>query len=138
MNAGGGLVNTPGRAALSRLPARVPASNEEIAMLLRPLLLSAALGLVAVGGALHSPGAQAAVHVGIGVNLGPPPAPRYERVAVRRGFVWAPGYWQARGHRYVWVPGHYERVRRGYVYRPAAWYRHGAAWRFRTGVWVRR
>ena len=101
------------------------------------LLLSAALGLVAVGGAVHSSTADAAVRVGIGVNLGPPPAPRYERVVVRPGFVWAPGYWQAHGRRYVWVPGHYERVRRGYAYRPAAWYRHGAAWRFRSGVWVR-
>jgi hypothetical protein len=119
------------------LPAQVPAPNEEIAMLLRPLLLSAALGLVAVGGAVHAPEAQAQVRVGIGVNLGPPPPPRYERVVVRPGHVWAPGYWRVRGHRYVWVPGHYERARRGYVYRPAQWYRHGPAWRFRSGVWVR-
>ena len=73
-------------------------------MMLRPLLLSAALGLAALGGSLHSSDAQAQVRVGIGVNLAPPP-PRYERVVVRPGYVWAPGYWQMRGRRHVWVAG---------------------------------
>lgn len=31
-----------------------------------------------------------------------PPQPRYEVVpAPRRGYVWAPGYWNARGNRHV-------------------------------------
>ena len=106
-------------------------------MMLRPLLLSAALGLVALGGTLHSSAAQAQVRVGIGVSFAPPP-PRYERVVVRPGYVWAPGYWRVRGHRHVWVAGHYVPARRGYVYRPARWYRHGPAWRLRTAGWVRR
>ena len=106
-------------------------------MMLRPLLLSAALGLAALGGSLHSSDAQAQVRVGIGINLAPPP-PRHERVILRPGYVWAPGYWQMRGRRHVWVAGHSLPVRRGYAYRPARWYRQGPAWHLRAATWVRR
>jgi len=102
-------------------------------MTLRPLLLSAALGLAALG-TVHAPEAQARGYVGIDVRVAPPP-PRHERVVVRPGYVWAPGYWQWNGRRHVWVRGYSVPVRPGYVYAPPRWYRHGPAWRFRAGYW---
>jgi hypothetical protein len=106
-------------------------------MNLRPLLLSAAIGLAALGGTLHTSDAQARGHVAVSVRVAPPP-PRYERVVVRPGYVWTPGYWRWNGRRHVWIAGHAVPVRHGYVYRPARWYRSGPAWRFHTGAWVRR
>ena len=56
----------------------------------------------------------------VDVRVGPPP-PRHEAVpSARAGYVWAPGYWDYRGHRHVWVNGHWERARHGYVLPRAA------------------
>jgi hypothetical protein len=66
-----------------------------------------------------------------------PPAPRHEVVpAARRGFEWAPGYWNWNGHRHVWVRGHWERARAGYVFHRPEWSRddHGG-WRLEHGGW---
>ena len=54
------------------------------------LALLAGLGL-AVGGFAYAPPAPAASYVAVTVGTRPPP-PRYERVVVRPGYVWAPGY----------------------------------------------
>ena len=67
-----------------------------------------------------------------------PPAPRVEVVpAARAGYVWAPGYWNWRGHRYVWVRGHWERARRGFVYREPRWEQRGDRWYLDRGAWAR-
>ena len=42
-----------------------------------------------------------------------PPAPRVERVVVRRGYVWTPGYHRWNGRSYVWVGGRHVRPHRG-------------------------
>ena len=53
-----------------------------------------------------------------------PPAPRFESVpAARRGYVWAPGYWNWDGARHTWLPGHWEGARDGYPYQSGQWQR---------------
>jgi hypothetical protein len=135
LNAARREVNIAARPALSSLPAQDAGATRRNHML-RPLLLSAALGLAALG-SVHAPEAQARGYVGIDVRLAPPP-PRYERIVVRPGYVWTPGYWRWNGRRHVWVAGYAVPVRRGYVYAPPRWYRHGPHWRFRAGYWVPR
>src|ERR1700712_4050337 len=61
--------------------------------------------------------AEARTYVDIGVA---PPPPRVEVVpAPRHGYVWAPGYWDYRGHNHVWVAGRYIPQRHGYRYETA-------------------
>lgn len=73
------------------------------------------------------------------LRVGPPPPP--PRVVAeprgRRGYVWAPGYWQWNGRRHVWVNGSYVRERRGYRYVAPSWDRDRDAYRFRRGHWER-
>jgi hypothetical protein len=65
-----------------------------------------------------------------------PPAPRHEFVpAARRGYEWAPGYWNWNGHRHVWVKGHWERARAGYVFHRPEWKQDEHGWRFERGGW---
>jgi hypothetical protein len=101
------------------------------------LALLAGLGL-SFAGAIYAPSAAAQVSVGVGVRLGGPPAPRFERVPPPRiGYVWAPGYWRWNGHRHVWANGYWVRARPGYRYRPAYWVHGRHGWRFREGHWRR-
>src|SRR5213079_829692 len=65
-----------------------------------------------------------------------PPAPRIETVpAARRGYVWAPGYWNWEGNRHVWLSGHWEPSRDGYRYETSEWVRDGGGYRLRAGGW---
>ena len=67
-----------------------------------------------------------------------PPPPRAERVPPpRRGYVWAPGHYEARGGRYVWVRGEYVRARPGYAYRAPQWQDRGGRWEYSRGGWDR-
>jgi hypothetical protein len=67
-----------------------------------------------------------------------PPAPRAEYVpAPRYGYVWSPGFWDWRGHRYVWVAGSYVQVRPGYSYVAPRWYEHSGGWVIERGHWDR-
>ena len=53
-----------------------------------------------------------------------------------RDIVWAPGYWDWRGHRHVWVTGHWERARHGYVTTVAPqWEHEGDRWVLQRGGW---
>ena len=97
--------------------------------------------LIAAGtiGALATPlpSAVAAVREII-VERAPPPL-REERVpGARRGYVWAPGYWDWRGNRHVWVRGSWARERRGYAYRPHEWVERDGRWSLQRGGWDRR
>lgn len=66
-----------------------------------------------------------------------PPAPIYERApAPRHGYVWAPGYWEWRGHRHAWVPGHYISARPGYVYAPPSWRERHGRWYMEPARWT--
>ncbi len=103
-------------------------------MKLRKLLIAglcvASLGAVALPMAAN---AQVSVYF----NSAPPP-PRYEAVpAARRGYVWVPGYWNARGDRHVWHRGHWERSRAGYSYIQPNWVQRDDRWQFNRGRWNR-
>jgi hypothetical protein len=74
-----------------------------------------------------------------GINLvisSAPPAPRFESVpAPRRGYVWAPGYWNWDGYRHAWTSGHWEAVRNGYQYHSTEWVRDDRGYRLHHGGW---
>ncbi|HTE42768.1 MAG TPA: YXWGXW repeat-containing protein [Steroidobacteraceae bacterium] len=87
-------------------------------------------------GALAAP-SIASAEVGIYFNVAPP-AMRYERTpAPRPGYMWAPGYWDIRGHEHVWRGGHWERSRRGYHYAQPQWTQHNNRWELQRGSWRR-
>lgn len=68
-----------------------------------------------------------------------PPAPVYEAVpAPRRGYVWAPGHWEWRGHRHAWVAGYWIAERPGYVYNAPVWRRGERGWYMEPARWDRR
>ena len=101
-------------------------------VLVSVLLVTGALGAMTI------PTITAASNsVGISVRVGPPPL-RYETVpSPRRGYVWAPGYWNWRGHHHVWVGGNWVRERRGYYYQPHRWEQRGDGWYQNRGHWDR-
>ena len=75
--------------------------------------------------------------IGIDINIAPP-ALRVEEVPVARpGYVWAPGFWDYRGHGHVWVPGHWVGERRGYHWVPDRWDHRGERWHHERGHWER-
>jgi len=71
------------------------------------------------------------------VNVAPP-APRHEVIPhERHGYVWAPGYWDRRGHEWVWVKGHWERERHGMYWHPQRWTERDGRWVREGGRWDR-
>jgi len=91
-------------------------------------LLAASLGALAL---------PAAARTEVFVNIAPPPL-RYEPVPVHRvGYVWVPGYWDYRGHRYVWIGGHYARHRPGHYYAQPVWVSDHRGYYVRHGGWRR-
>jgi hypothetical protein len=79
----------------------------------------------------------ASAAVGIYLNVAPPEG-RYEAVpAPRRGYVWAPGYWNARSNHHVWQAGHWERQRTGYHYSQPTWTQRDSRWQLERGHWSR-
>jgi WXXGXW repeat (2 copies) len=83
--------------------------------------------------------ASAQLHIGVGINIGPP-APRAERMSARpsRDAVWIAGYhrWAPRRHRYVWVPGRWMRPPRPHtVWVAGRWERRNNEWVYYEGRW---
>jgi len=109
-------------------------------MTTRALALACLLGLGIAGGIASTPPAQARTYVDVGIDVAPP-APRYERVVVRPGYVWTPGYWRWNegGRHHEWVAGTYVAERPGYVWRPHRW-EHGpdGHYHFVEGGWDHR
>ncbi len=104
--------------------------------LTRLTLATGAAALLSFG-ALALPTAAQAQPV-INVQIGPPPPPRVERVPPpRRGYVWAPGHWEARRGQHVWVRGEWIRARPGYAYRAPEWRERDGRWEYRSGRWDR-
>ena len=67
-----------------------------------------------------------------------PPQARIEVVpAPRKGYLWAPGYWDLRGKKHVWLRGHWERQRVGYSYVEPRWVERNNGWALERGRWNR-
>lgn len=67
-----------------------------------------------------------------------PPEPRSEQMPQhRRGYVWAPGYWDWKRNRHVWVRGAWVRERKGYVYNAPTWEERDGRWYKQSASWVR-
>lgn len=105
-------------------------------MLSKKILISAMFAAGILGAPVVAP-LPAMAAVDVFVNNAPPP-PRVERVpGDRRGYAWAPGYWNWQGRRHVWVKGHWVRARPGYAYRPHAWVERDGRWQLQRGRWDR-
>ncbi|MGV8899829.1 MAG: YXWGXW repeat-containing protein [Burkholderiaceae bacterium] len=104
---------------------------------MKRILCNAAAILVLSTAAFIPTQAVAQVGFSIVISNAPPPV-RYEVVpAPRRGYEWAPGYWNWNGGRHAWAPGHWERARSGHHYQRPEW-RHGNnGWQLNRGGWQR-
>ena len=96
------------------------------------MLLLAAMMSVAVP-------ALAQLHVGLNIQVGPPPPPREEVLPRPHGnVIWIDGYyrWHPHRHAYVWVRGHWERPPRPRsVWVPGRWERRNGEWVNYPGHW---
>lgn len=92
------------------------------------------LGVMMAAGTVAAPTIASA---GIDIDIAPPPV-RVETVPEPRiGYVWAPGFWEWRGHEHVWIPGRYIRERHGYHWVPDRWEQRGPHWHHEAGHWER-
>lgn len=99
--------------------------------MIKKILLASAV--VASLGSISVP-ASAAIYVDVA-----PPAPRAEIVpAPRRGYTWAPGYWDWRANRHVWIEGHWVRERSGYAFVEPRWIQRDGRWYMERHGWERR
>ena len=105
-----------------------------LATLFRPPLLAAAMAIAAMGAATLPTSASAQ---GVYFGVAPPPPRQEVAPPPRRGYVWAPGYWDLQGRRHVWRAGHWERVRRGYHYAEPTWTQREGRWYLERGRWAR-
>jgi WXXGXW repeat (2 copies) len=65
-----------------------------------------------------------------------PPQLRHEVVpAPRRGYLWVPGYWDARNQKHHWRVGHWERERVGYKFVEPRWVERNNGWALERGRW---
>ena len=102
-------------------------------MLIKKVLVSALFAAGMLGAVTLPPPAAAAVD--IYVNVGPPPE-RIETVpTLRRGYVWAPGYWDYRGNRHHWIKGRQVRAREGHYYEPNRWVERDGRWNLERSRW---
>jgi hypothetical protein len=94
------------------------------------------LGICMAASAVTAP-TIASAGVSVDIEVAPPPV-RIETVpAPRVGYVWAPGYWEWRGHEHVWVDGRWIGERKGYHWVPDRWEPHGSRYHYEPGHWVR-
>ncbi|HEY2144477.1 MAG TPA: YXWGXW repeat-containing protein [Steroidobacteraceae bacterium] len=78
----------------------------------------------------------ASAGVAIDIDVAPPVL-RVETVPQPRpGYVWAPGYWDWRGHDHVWVGGRWIGERYGYHWVPDRWEQRGPHWHHNPGHWA--
>ncbi len=97
----------------------------------KPLL--ALLIAASFGGIAQS--SLAIADVEIFFDRAPPPV-RYELVpAPRRGYIWAPGYWDAKRNKHAWKKGHWERERSGHYYLEPRWIERNNGWALERGRW---
>lgn len=90
---------------------------------------------ILISAAAYIPMQASAQGVNLVIRNAPPPPPREAIPAARRGYEWAPGYWNWNGRKHVWVRGHWERERRGYHYQRPEWRQNGNDWQLVRGGW---
>src|SRR5579864_2468660 len=66
-----------------------------------------------------------------------PPAPRYEQMAPREGYIVTPGYYRydADRHEHSWVKGEYQPERRGEHFVAPEWRQQDGRYLFNEGHW---
>jgi hypothetical protein len=102
----------------------------------RALVAASLMTLGLAAGGMFLPGPVSA-GVSVDINVAPP-APQVEVVPPpRAGYVWAPGFWEWRGHEHVWVRGRWVGERHGYHWVPDRWEQHGERWHHNPGHWER-
>ena len=94
----------------------------------------ATLGLA--GAAALAPAVSSA-SVNLEIDIAPPAARVEATPGPRVGYVWAPGYWEWRGHEHVWVGGRWMHERRGRHWIPEHWVQNGPHWHMERGHWER-
>ena len=94
------------------------------------------LGMLMTAGAIAAP-SIASAGIMIDIDVAPPPIRAETMPPPRVGYVWAPGYWEWRGHAHVWVAGRYIVERRGYRWVPDHWEQRGPHWHHERGHWER-
>jgi len=90
----------------------------------------------AVAGSFASPFAAQAASIRFNVDVAPP-APVYEQMPARAGYVVVPGYYKfdAQRHAHTWVKGKYERARHGQHYVASNWQQQNGHYGFDAGHW---
>jgi len=98
---------------------------------IRKTLLAAA-----VAASFGAPLSLHAANFSVDVDLAPP-APVYEQLPPREGYVVVPGYYRfdADAHKYAWVKGRYERERHGEHYVGPEWREENGRYHFHEGHW---
>ena len=95
-----------------------------------------ALLAIALAGSFAAPLAVSAASINFDVDVAPP-APIYEQMPAREGYVVTPGYYQfdAQRHAHTWVKGAYEPKRSGQHYVGATWQQQNGRYGFDAGHW---
>jgi WXXGXW repeat (2 copies) len=80
---------------------------------------------------------QAAVGIGVSINIAPPELPVYEQPPVPGpGYIWTPGYWAWGDSDYYWVPGTWvEAPEPGYLWTPGYWGWNDGLYVWNGGYW---
>jgi WXXGXW repeat (2 copies) len=80
---------------------------------------------------------QAAIDVGVSINIAPPVLPVYEQPPVPGpGYIWTPGYWAWGDDDYYWVPGTWvEAPQPGYLWTPGYWGWNDGLYVWNGGYW---
>ena len=91
---------------------QLPCAAQEFLAIIPALMLCAAPTL-----------SQAAIGIGVSVNIEPPVLPVYVQPPLPApGYIWTPGYWAWDGSDYYWVPGTWvQPPQSGLLWTPGYW-----------------
>src|SRR6266480_2397759 len=80
---------------------------------------------------------DAAVMIGVSVNIAPPALPVYvQPPCPAAGYIWIPGYWAWADDGYYWVPGTWELAPTvGFLWTPGYWGWESGAYLWHGGYW---
>jgi hypothetical protein len=91
---------------------------------------------IAIAASFAAPLAAHSADINFNVDVAPP-APVYEQMPARAGFVVTPGYYQfdAARHAHTWVKGEYQPERKGQHFVAPEWHEQGGKYGFAAGRW---